>query len=159
MPDIEPKTPQTLGIPTGVPKAEKRPTFSAAGKPTLVEQYSRAGGFKSFLWVALLTPLIWIYAEREQIDRVEVRVSINLVSKSTDRIITVTNPIDRMVSLDIQGPRASVNELRDILAKAPLDIYITSEVGYKGDISLAEPITKSDLFKTYAVTVSAARPP
>jgi len=116
-------------------------------------------GLKQLMWVVPLTLLIWIYAEREQIDRVEVRVPINLVSKSTDRIITVTNPIDRMVSLDIQGPRASVNELRDVLAKAPLDVYISPEVGYKGDISLAEAINKSELFKTYAVAVAAARPP
>jgi hypothetical protein len=159
MPDIDPKNGQTLGIPTGAPKADKRPTFSAAGKPTHVEQSSRAAGLKTFLWVAPLTALIWIYAEREQIDRVEVRVPIQLVSKSSDRIITIVSPTDRMVSLDIQGPRASVNELRDVLAKAPLEVYIPSEVGYKGDISLAEPITKSDLFKTYAVTVAAARPP
>ena len=88
----------------------------------------------------------------------EVRVPIQLVSKSTDRIITVVTPTDRMVSLDIQGP-ASVNELRDVFGQEPLEVYISPEVGYKGDISLAEPITKSDLFKTYAVTVAAARPP
>jgi hypothetical protein len=158
MPDIDSKTGQSLGIPAGTPKVEKRPTFSAAGKPMQVES-SRAAGLKTFLWVAPLTALIWIYAEREQIDRVEVRVPIQLVSKSTDRIITVVTPTDRMVSLDIQGPRASVNELRDVLAKAPLEVYISPEVGYKGDISLAEPISKSDLFKTYAVTVAAARPP
>ncbi|HEV8379188.1 MAG TPA: CdaR family protein [Tepidisphaeraceae bacterium] len=160
MADIESKTGQTLGIPTATPKAEKRPTFSAAGKPTHVEQHGRAGALKTFLWVAPLTALIWIYAEREQISSApDVRVQIKLVSKSSDRIITVVKPTERMVSLDIQGPRASVNELREVLAKAPLEIYITPEVGYKGDISLAEPITKSDLFKTYAVTVSAARPP
>ncbi|HEV8292800.1 MAG TPA: CdaR family protein [Tepidisphaeraceae bacterium] len=159
MADIESKTGQALGIPTATPKAEKRPTFSAAGKPTHIEQHSRAGAFKTFLWVAPLTALIWIYAEREQIDKVEVRVPIRLLSKSTDRIITVQKPADGMISLDIQGPRASLGELRDVLSKAPLDVHITPEIGYNGDISLAEPISKSDLFKTYAVTVSAARPP
>ena len=159
MADIDSKTGQSLGIPTATPKAEKRPAISAAGKSAHLEN-NKNGGWRTFLWVAPLTALIWIYAEREQISQApDVHVQINLVSKSTDRIITVKSPIDRMVSLDIQGPRAGLNELREILAKAPLDIYITSEVGYKGDISLAEPITKSDLFKTYAVTVSAARPP
>lgn len=160
MPDIEPKTPQTLGIPTGAPKAEKRPTFSAAGKPTHVETHSRTAGFKTFLWVAPLTVLIWIYAEREQIDRADgVRVPIKLVSKSTDRIITIVEPTDQVLILDIQGPKGSLNELRDVLARGPLEVYISPEVGYKGNISLAEPITKSDLFKTYAVSVAAARPP
>src|SRR6266446_114002 len=147
MPDIDSKTGQTLGIPTGTPKAEKRPTFSAAGKPTHVEQSGRSAGFKTFLWVAPLTALIWIYAEREQIDKVEVRVPIKLMSKSTDRIITIITPTDRMISLDVQGPRASLGELRDVLSKAPLEVYISPEVGYYGDISLTEPITKSDLFK------------
>src|SRR3954467_1240724 len=102
MPDIDSKTGQTLGIPAGTPKGEKRPTFSAAGKPTHVETYSRAGGIKTFLWVAPLTVLIWIYAEREQIDRVDVRVPIKLLSKSPDRIITLNSPVDGMVNLDIQ---------------------------------------------------------
>ena len=160
MADIDSKTGQTLGIPAATPKAEKRPTISAAGKPTHVDPNGWAGAFRTFLWVAPLTVLIWIYAEREQIDKApEVRVPIKLVSKATDRIITVVSPTDRIVSLDIQGPRASLNELRDVLAKAPLEVYITPEIGYDGDISLAEPISKSDLFKTYAATVSAARPP
>src|SRR6058998_422442 len=105
MADIESKTGQTLGIPTPTPKAEKRPTFSAAGQPTPVDHHHRAGAWRTFLWVAPLTALIWIYAEREQISPApDVRVQIKLVSKSTDRIITVQSPTDRMVSLDIQGP-------------------------------------------------------
>src|ERR671922_2924546 len=100
MADIDSKTGQTLGIPTATPKAEKRPTFSAAGKPTHIEQNPRIGALKTFLWVAPLTALIWIYAEREQIDRAQdVRVPIKLVSKSTDRIITIKEPTDRMISL------------------------------------------------------------
>jgi hypothetical protein len=160
MADIESKTGQSLGIPTGTPKGEKRPTFSAAGKPMQAEPHGRAGAFKTFLWVAPLTALIWIYAEREQIDRAsEVRVPFTLVSKSTDRIITVNTPNDRMISLDLQGPRASLNDLREVLSKAPLQVYISPDVNYSGDISLVDPINKSDLFKTYAVTASAARPP
>src|SRR5436190_5684872 len=160
MADLDTKTPQSLGIPSASPKPEKRPTFSAAGTQAHIEHHSRLGAIKTFLWVAPLTVLIWIYAEREQIDKADgVRVPIKLVSKSTDRIITITDPTDRMVLLDIQGPKASLNELRDVLAKAPLEVYITPEVGYQGDISLLEPITKSELFKTYAASVTAARPP
>jgi len=160
MPDIDSKTGQTLGIPPASPKPDKPPTFSAAGKPTHADPNGWAGSLRTFLWVAPLTALIWIYAEREQISQIpDVRVQIKLLSKSTDRIITVDKPTDRMVSLDIQGPRASVNELREVLAKAPLEIYISPEVGYKGDISLVEPISKSELFKTYAVSATAARPP
>src|SRR5688572_30737940 len=122
MADIEPKTSQTLGIPATPPKAEKRPTFSAAGIPQ-VQESGRIGALKTFLWVAPLTALIWIYAEREQIDKAEVRVPIRLMSKSTDRIITVQSPTDRMISLDLQGPRASLGELRDVLSKAPLEVY------------------------------------
>src|SRR5881227_1775492 len=117
MADIDSKTTQTLGIPTAAPKAEKRSTFSAAGAPTHVETNSRASAFKTFLWVAPLTVLIWIYAEREQIDRADVRVPIKMFSKSSDRIITVTSPADGMVNLDVQGPKASLNDLRDILSK------------------------------------------
>jgi hypothetical protein len=162
MADNKNKTGPSLGIPPTAPKPEKRPTFSAAGKANHVDPNSRGGAFKTFLWVAPLTALIWIYAEREQIAQYpEVSVQIKLVSKSSDRIITVLTPQDRptKISLDVQGPRASLNELRDVLAKAPLEVNVSADVGYEGEFSLAEAITKSDLFKTYAVTVTAARPP
>src|SRR2546421_2422588 len=109
MADIDSKPGQTLGTPAATPKAEKRPTISAAGKPTHVDPNGWAGAFRTFLWVAPLTVLIWIYAEREQISQApDVRVQIKLLSKSTDHIITVVTPTDRSISLDIQGPRASL---------------------------------------------------
>ncbi len=55
MADIDPKTPQTLGIPTATPKADKRPTFSAAGKPNHVDLKGSGGAFRTFLWVAPLS--------------------------------------------------------------------------------------------------------
>src|SRR5687768_12401586 len=90
-----------LGIPGAGPKVEKKTTFaSALGKPaSAADARGRFAPLKTFLWVAPLTALIWVYAEREQIDKAEVRVPVVLVSTSADRVITVLNP-DRYISLD-----------------------------------------------------------
>ncbi|HEV8606300.1 MAG TPA: CdaR family protein [Tepidisphaeraceae bacterium] len=156
MADNENKTGPSLGIPQTTPKPEKRPTFSAAGKANHVDHQSRGGAFKTFLWVAPLTALIWIYAEREQIDRAEFRVQIKVVSKGSDKIITALTPADGIV-LDVEGPKASLNEMRDLVSK-PVEVRLDEAVGYEGDISIVEPINKSDLFTSHAVTVKAARP-
>src|SRR5205814_5789513 len=81
------------------------------------------------------------------------------LSRSSDRLITTNSPGDRYALLDIQGPRASLAQLRDLLAKGELEVPINPDIGYDGDISLADPISKTELFKTNAATVSAARPP
>jgi hypothetical protein len=150
-----------LGIPSATAKVEKKTTFaSALGKPaSAIDTRGKFAPLKTFLWVAPLTALIWVYAEREQIDRAEgVRVPVVLVSTSTDRVITVLNS-DRYIALDLQGPKASLDELKDILAKGPLEVHVNPEVPYEGDIPIIESITKSDLFKSHAVEVKAARPP
>jgi hypothetical protein len=165
MPHLEskstsPRPTAPLAIPTSPAQPEKRTVLSYAGKTMRSIDFRGAlAGLKTFLWVAPLTALIWIYAEREQLKPAEVGVQIKLLSKSTDRIITVTSPEDKKVFLDVQGPSASLDELRDALAKGPLDVSVNPDIGYAGDISIAEAITKSDLFKSHAVEVKAARPP
>src|SRR5215212_3927345 len=138
MADVDPKTSPPLAATATAAKADKRTI--PAGKPANMEApRSRGGAFTTFLWVAPLTALIWIYAEREQIDKFDsVHVRVKLVSRSTDRLITTREPYDRFVSLDIQGPKASLQNLRDQLSKEALEVPINPEIGYDGDIPLAD---------------------
>src|SRR5688572_20598598 len=134
---VSAKPAAALGVPGGVKSDKKLAYASSMGKPASAsDNRGRLHGLKTFLWVAPLTALIWVYAEREQIDKAEVRVPIALISTSTDRVITVTSPTDRYISLDIQGPKASLEELRDVLAKGPLEVNVSPDVPYEGAIPI-----------------------
>src|SRR4051812_4321732 len=45
------------------------------------------GFFKNLLWVAPLTVLIWVYAERQQLDKKDLTVPIEVVSSDPGRVI------------------------------------------------------------------------
>src|SRR5688500_5039802 len=49
-------------------------------------------GFKTFLWVAPLTALMWIYAEREQVAVLnDVPVTLQAKSRLADRVVTIVS--------------------------------------------------------------------
>ena len=72
---------------------------------------------KTLAWVAPLTILIWIYAEREE-SRTAPDVSFSIEVRTTDssRIVTLKEPSDHNVIVTLTGPRTAVdrmiNELR-----------------------------------------------
>jgi hypothetical protein len=118
-------------------------------------------GFKTFLWIAPLTALIWIYAERAQIAPLEQRVQIAVKSASSDRVATLLPPFDRFVTLDLRAPRASLDAVRDRLTNTRyLEIIIPDEIGpdFQGDISLTERIERHPLFQEWAVDVERSFP-
>jgi hypothetical protein len=137
--------------------------YSAAAphepKPSLSQRLW--GALKTFLWVAPITALIWIYAEREQIAKqADVRVQIVARSNAADRIVTLLSPDDKYITLDLSGPRASLDKVRDLLTggRRPLDLNISEDPGFEGEISAIDRIGKNDIFVANAVSVSRARP-
>lgn len=119
-------------------------------------------GFKTFLWVAPLTALIWIYAERAQIASLEVRVPIAVRSTSPDRLVTVLAPTDRYVTLDIRAPRASLDALRERLSTnvRPIEVTVPDDIppGFEGDISVTDRIERNPIFQQNAVDVERSFP-
>ena len=121
-----------------------------------------AEGFKTFLWVAPLTALIWIYAERAQIAPLEVRVPIKIISTSPDRLVTILSPGDRYVTLDLRAPRASLDAVRERVSTnaRPIEVTIPEDIqpGFVGDISVTERIERNPLFQDWAVDVERSFP-
>src|SRR5689334_9844341 len=73
--------------------AAKRSFRDAFGKQQLLD------ALKAFLWVAPLTILIWIYAEREQLaTRKNFRVPVEIRSADPRQVITITSPADESLS-------------------------------------------------------------
>jgi hypothetical protein len=120
-------------------------------------------GLKTFLWVAPLTILIWVYAEREQLVPLnDVPVPISVRSNSPDRIVTLISPKNKLVNLDLVGPSARLNTIRDALtdARAAPVLTIGDEIapGSEGDILVAERLLKEKIFADNAAEISRARP-
>lgn len=70
-------------------------------------------GLKQFMWVAPLTLLIWIYAEREQQFTARgVRVAITVTSNNENFDVRLLEPSDGYITGDLTGPRVRVEEVR-----------------------------------------------
>lgn len=75
-------------------------------------------GIRTFLWVAPLTILIWIYAEREQLTTESGQtVPIEVRMSGTNRIATLISPPDRNIIVDLRGPRAQLDAIKAELAR------------------------------------------
>ena len=119
-------------------------------------------GFRTFLWVAPLTALIWIYAERAQIAPLEVRVPVKVVSTSPDRVVTMVAPTDGYVTLDLRAPRAGLDAVRERLSTnaRPIEVTIPDDIapGFEGDISVTDRIERNPIFTEWAVDVERSFP-
>ncbi len=135
-------------------KAWSRETFS---------HEQMIGSLKSLAWVAPLTMLIWIYAEREQIATVQ-NQTIPISIKSADpKLIVTVNPDDQNITAELSGPRVSVDKITDALKLIP-----RSDQGVMIEISgayapgsyqiLSSLVSDADLFKRAGVTISKPSP-
>jgi hypothetical protein len=68
-------------------------------------------GMKQLMWVAPLTMLIWIYAERAQQVDDTIRVTIAAASSDPKTAVRLADPPDGSVLMNITGPRSRIDEL------------------------------------------------
>ena len=68
-------------------------------------------GLRTLLWVAPLTVLIWIYAERQQLQTAEgVTLPIAVISGDHTKVVRVIRPADGNVVVKLRGPKAAMDE-------------------------------------------------
>ncbi len=160
--------PSTSSLPSEPPlKAGNRaldygiPRASFAGSEKLIDI------LKTLAWVAPLTILIWIYAEREQA-LTQPNVSIPIEVRTTDggRIIILKAPADRNVTATLSGPRTLVEQvIRDLQSGNPehaaVQINIDASKLPRGESSLetARYIASIPRFKRAGVSVTEISPP
>ena len=140
------------------------PPNSTASDPAITRE-NIISNLKTLAWVVPLTLLIWIWAEREQV-RPEDNVSVpfELVSNDANRVISLKQPQDANVVLDLIGPQARLQELLARLrgGQMPqglkLEIPTTYSVGHDYTLSTADLVGSQRIFRDYGVTVHNVQP-
>jgi hypothetical protein len=121
-------------------------------------------GLRTLAWVAPLTVLIWVYAEREQEWR-EPNVTIPVAIKSADpgRSVKLLQR-DSNVRAELIGPRAQVERVmhlvqpRDGEAAVQIEIdrnYLPGEIHR---LSASQRLAESGIFKSHGVSVRDVSP-
>jgi hypothetical protein len=67
---------------------------------------------KQLAWVAPLTFLIWVYAEREQQQTARLRFPVEVRTSNPRVIVRLSDPSDGYVSADLTGARVQLDDLR-----------------------------------------------
>ncbi len=121
-------------------------------------------GVKTFLFVAPLTLLLWVYAEREQMGSLkDFGVTVDVRTNQPDRLVSLVVPEDHRLILDLEGPRSSIEAVRDQLSdnRKPLVLILDDDdkPGFDGEINAAAKIGQTDIFVRNAVSVIRVRPP
>jgi hypothetical protein len=145
----DPLTPSSLPKPAAAPAAVARvgPTSAGAARPperrallrrsaALLRRWARdtfnresfLSSLRSLLWVAPLTLLIWIYAEREQQIPGTARFQIAIKSADPAQVASFANANDQNVTATLKGPKARLDEAKEKLdprsSAGPVQILI-----------------------------------
>lgn len=93
--------------------------FALATRRWARDTFSReslASSIKSLMWVAPLTVLIWIYAEREQVAKMTLPpFEVEVKSADPRKVVTVLNLPEGTMTADLSGPQARLEAVRDAL--------------------------------------------
>jgi len=124
------------------------------------------GGLKTIAWVLPLTILIWVYAEREQVDTATIQAAVSLEPDAADRMASVREQSDTLVMIEIRGPRAGIDQLRGQLTPGQgrggaLSIPVRTQgrpLGHSTDVDVRDAIANAKVFRDNAVQVVRATP-
>jgi hypothetical protein len=127
-------------------------------------------GLKTLAWLAPLTLLIWIYAEREQTDRVENQtIPIEVTAGNNPNLFVVLKePSDKTVVAQLNGPKFRLEEMQKRISPRnqqasvviPIDPGLSPAQEYPQEYPLdtATAILSSQVFADSGVTVTDCRP-
>src|SRR4051812_30858199 len=116
--------------------------------------------FKSLLWVAPLTILIWIYAERQQqYKQGDIAIPIQVESDDPKKIVEILG--DGNVVIEVLGPKAAIDRMRErfspMMGNPPGQIRLDASLSGPQKIS-AVRVGEDKRFVDAGITVLSARP-
>ncbi len=118
---------------------------------------------KELLPVSLLTVLIWLYAVNEQVYTEQGQpVPIRLKTSEPNRAVTIEGAGNETVTVDLNGPRAKVDAVKQALASAGPDAAIPIEVASTLQPGLyqisTQTIKEAPIFLSNGVSVENIHP-
>src|SRR5436190_9802372 len=111
-----------------------------------------ASFFKQLVWVAPLTLLIWVYAEREQeVTLPGVTIPIDVRTNDHGRTVRLRRPDDKLIVVELKGSRSSMDRVRELLRPtdkgAPIQITVDQKLAVGGkDLQTVNEIANHPIF-------------
>lgn len=119
---------------------------------------------KTLAWVAPLTILIWVYAEREQQTNMGQNVLIEVeMPPASGKVATIINPKDKVLMVELRGPRAQLDAIKSRLSRrdAVPPVRLELEPNLAPDVhslSAVPLLEQSAFFSEYGVRVLNSTP-
>ena len=120
---------------------------------------------KNLVWVAPLTLLIWVYAEREQtVTLGPVTFPIEVRTTDHNKLVTLRKPQDKNVVVELSGPRARLDRVRELLQPRPdtaaIEITVDPKMSEPGqELLTISQLNNNPVFRNNGITVKSAQPP
>jgi len=128
------------------------------------ETFSReqlVSSLRSLIWVAPLTVLIWIYAEREQVEPATAQFPIEIRSGAPGQVAHLADSRGGTVLATIRGPKAKVSQAVEALqAGAPVQVFVGGgrQPGFH-DIEIPTLIEADPRLRDNGLSVIGCTPP
>jgi hypothetical protein len=120
---------------------------------------------RTLVWVAPLTLLIWVYAEREQTVTVPAPpFPIEVKTAAPNRLVKLRGPADGNLVAEFSGPRAKIDKVKELLLPKPdgaaIQIFIDPQLSEGPQELLAvSQLNNHPIFKNNGITVKSCQPP
>ena len=161
-----PLAPEVVSIRPVERKGDRRSgarRLASAGRRWFRETFSREqllSSLRSLVWVAPLTVLIWIYAEREQVEEKTAQFQVEVRSGVPGQVARLPDGRSATIMAKLKGPKAKVGQAIDSLqAGAPVQIVVGGgrQPGLH-DIEITNLIQGDPRLRDNGVTISTGTP-
>lgn len=116
---------------------------------------------RNLMWVVPLTMLVWLYAERQQMDDQAIRVTVAVRPDRSDRVVALASGTEKTLSIQVRATKARIQQLRDDLGKQQgLQIVVPAQLGLGTEVLLStlEAVSANPAFADRGIAVTSCTP-
>jgi hypothetical protein len=121
---------------------------------------SIVSSLKSLLWVAPLTILIWIYAEREEdVPLTDVPVTLDVRSSDPNKVVRLAPGTSQTIHIDLKGRQVDVEQVKDWLQSNAVAIDVSRNLTPgEHQIYLPSELDRQPRIQNKGITISKCIP-
>lgn len=113
---------------------------------------------KTLFLVSILTVLIWVYAERAQTTTLTLQVGLDVRASNATQFATLVEPANTPISIEIEGPRSKIDQLRNQLGRITVILPATAQPDTESTYPTVPLLNDYNAIRTLGVTVTSATP-